>query len=1002
MTEDSNEEVNLYMIRVFRTRLIRTIQVIPVLDHLTFLDIEIKSRVKTVAENQGNPEAARLLLDLIENGRRALGWFEEFVRALKETECTQAALYLVPEELPTPSLEAKNDECEQLIQILCPELVRGMLPDETCLKCHQKEICSDEDMDVIKAIRTQRGDIAASRELLNRITKKKNWFSIFVEVLRELDCNELANNLTGGESIESIVESSGTVHRSPEDKDSKESKVEEENLVLDAVTINHENQDEGSQNSELETSYAESSSELDSSAMELSVDRSFENGDTTTESDDDMPSDRSSLVPEITLRGYQMEVAKPALEGKNIIICLPTGSGKTRVAVYITQQHLEKRSNQGLLAKVIVLVNKVPLVEQHFQKEFEPHLKNRYRVIKISGDSSLKISLKHVVNENDVIICTAKILENSLIQAKEDKEEGVKLSDFSLIIIDECHHTQKGDVYNNIMIRYIKQKKRNIMKKKTGLPQVELPQILGLTASPGVGAANNNKKAEEHILRICANLDAHNIMTVQEHATQLQNQVKEPCKRIEIAEDKKKNPFGDRLKAIMEEIQSYGTLSTTSAFGTQSYEQWIVQKERTAAKEENRKEHVCAEHLRKYNDALGINDTIRMTDALNHLKKFYAEEKKKKLILSEENGNGLIENIDETDKFLIDLFDKHKKELKTLAGRQDYENEKLISLRKSIMEEFTRNSKARGIIFTKTRQSAVSLYEWIKGNEKFEEVGIRPQYLIGAGHNSDFKPMTQNEQKKVIHKFSTGEVNLLIATSVAEEGLDIKECNIVIQYGLVTNEISMLQARGRARADDSSYVLVGSSSSLVAEHDSVNQIRERMMHKAIKKVQDMDRSLYLDKIQEFQSQNIVEKSVKNIKATRKKCQGNPSMVTFQCKGCFKPVCCGSDIRVIENMHHVNTEENFKALFSKIEKGGNFAEYQTNGDIICKDCGKTWGPMMVYKGLDVPCLRITNFLVKVKDQKLSLDKNLNRWSDLPIAFPAFKYAEPEFSSDEDDD
>lgn len=53
--------------------------------------------------------------------------------------------------------------------------------------------------------------------------------------------------------------------------------------------------------------------------------------------------------------------------------------------------------------------------------------------------------------------------------------------------------------------------------------------------------------------------------------------------------------------------------------------------------------------------------------------------------------------------------------------------------------------------------------------------------------------VNQAEQKDVLSKFGSGDVNLLIATTVAEEGLDIPACNVVIRYGLVTNEIAMIQ-----------------------------------------------------------------------------------------------------------------------------------------------------------------------------------------------------------------
>lgn len=94
-----------------------------------------------------------------------------------------------------------------------------------------------------------------------------------------------------------------------------------------------------------------------------------------------------------------------------------------------------------------------------------------------------------------------------------------------------------------------------------------------------------------------------------------------------------------------------------------------------AAREGNRKDRVCAEHLRKYNEALQINDTIRTIDAYNHLEAFYNDETEKKLAVQEgdsdesgEDGDGDGDGdeaeddekrplrLDRTDRFLMELF----------------------------------------------------------------------------------------------------------------------------------------------------------------------------------------------------------------------------------------------------------------------------------------------------------------------------------------------------------
>lgn len=100
--------------------------------------------------------------------------------------------------------------------------------------------------------------------------------------------------------------------------------------------------------------------------------------------------------------------------------------------------------------------------------------------------------------------------------------------------------------------------------------------------------------------------------------------------------------------------------------------------------------------------------------------------------------------------------------------------------------------------------------------------------------------MTQREQEAIIEQFKTGDKNILLATSVAEEGLDISDCNYVIRYDVMGNEISSVQSRGRVRADEGKYtVLVGSDSGAL-KCESKNQFRECLMVEAVANVQKME------------------------------------------------------------------------------------------------------------------------------------------------------------------
>ncbi|NXX80488.1 DHX58 helicase, partial [Urocolius indicus] len=662
------------------------------------------------------------------------------------------------------------------------------------------------------------------------------------------------------------------------------------------------------------------------------------------------------------LRPYQREAVAPALCGLNSLVWLPTGAGKTRVAVHVCRQHLESRRG----GKVAVLVNKVHLVEQHATKEFSA-LQDSFRVTAISGDSSHKSFFACVVKRSDVVICTAQILQNALLSAEEDTH--VELTDFSLLVIDECHHTHKEAVYNKIMLSYLQRKLRG---------QRDLPQVLGLTASPGTGGATSEEEAVEHILQICANLDIEKISSVQEEVQHLQRHVPQPKKQYDLCQERAQDPFAEQLKKVMEQVHQYMEMpNPLQDFGTQTYEQHVVEVEKRAAETFSRRTRVCALHLRKYNDALLINDTVRTSDAFRCLQQFYDTERDMK---------------DPTERFLAATFEENRERLQALSEDQRYENPRLSKLKEVLREHFQPLGTSRGIVFTKTRQCAHSLLGWLQDTDALCGQHIKAAVLTGAGCGSQTGRMTQNEQQGVIKLFRQGALNLLFSTSVAEEGLDIPECNIIVRYGLMTNEIAMMQARGRARAKNSVYSVLAKANSREVSRELLNEHLIELMEKAIRVVQAMPEREYRLKIKELQQVAVASWLLKEARIRERRQLHDPEAVYLYCVNCNVAVGRGSDIRTVEGMHHVNINPSFR-LYYKVSSGKlqfqrTFKDWEPGCRISCSECSQEWGMEMVYRQVTLPILCIKNFVVETSDGK----RRYKKWSAVTFPVEEFDYVE----------
>ncbi|XP_047562949.1 ATP-dependent RNA helicase DHX58 [Lutra lutra] len=663
------------------------------------------------------------------------------------------------------------------------------------------------------------------------------------------------------------------------------------------------------------------------------------------------------------LRPYQWEVIMPALEGKNIIVWLPTGAGKTRAAAYVAKRHLETVDR----AKVVVLVNRVHLVSQHCE-EFSRMLDRRWAIITLSGDMGPRAGFGHLARSHDLIICTAELLQMALTSPEE--EEHVELNAFSLLVVDECHHTHKDTVYNVILSRYLEHKLQRMRP---------LPQVLGLTASPGTGGASTLKGAIDHILQLCANLDTWRIMSPKTYLPQLQELRPQPCKQYNLCRRCTQDPFGDTLKKLMDQIHNrLEMLELSRDFGTQNYEQQVVELSQAAAKAGLQERRVYALHLRRYNDALLIHDTVRAVDALDWLRDFYDKERATKT------------QILQAERWLLALFDDYKNELAHLATCSP-ENPKLEMLEQILREQFGGSDDSpRGIIFTQTRQSVHSLLLWLQQQPGLRTMDIRADLLIGVGNSSQNTHMTQRDQQEVIRKFQTGTLNLLVATSVAEEGLDIPQCNVVVRYGLLTNEISMVQARGRARAGQSKYSFVATQGSRELRRELTNEVLERLMEQAVAAVQEMDEAEYQAKIRDLQRSTLVKRAARAAQRESQRQQFSAEEVQLLCVNCMVAVGHGSDLRKVEDAHHVNVNPNFSIYYS-VSRGAvvidrAFKDWKPGGTIHCRNCGEAWGLQMIYKSVKLPALRVRSMLLQTPQGRVQSKK----WSRVPFPVPDFDY------------
>ncbi|MFW9869063.1 MAG: ERCC4 domain-containing protein [Candidatus Thorarchaeota archaeon] len=461
-------------------------------------------------------------------------------------------------------------------------------------------------------------------------------------------------------------------------------------------------------------------------------------------------------VGHVEYRSYQVNLANIAAKESTMIV-LSTGLGKTVIAALVAAKRLVEIPD----SKILFLAPSRPLVDQQARYlrrvlDIEEDL-----VVCLTGNDSPE-QRQNMWAESQVIVMTPQALQNDLIQ------RSYELQDVSLIVFDEAHRGVGNYAYTFIAELYEKQ----------GINA----RSLGLTASPGHQA--------EHIRKVCENLRLTHVEVRDEKSRDVREYmvtVDSEIRYINLP------PEIEVLKDILYSIvEVYRGPVLKNGFN-------LPDAKRMTRKEILRTQGVVRKEIGTYTKPpSSLFLVIRNLTALLrivHLLEFIGTQG---LLPTHRYIQGVHEEIrnKKSSKGVKDLlsrpeFSQFENLLEALITK-GHRHPKADAILEIVSEQLSVNLDSRILIFTRFRDTAVEVNETL---EQLDEV--RASRFVGQSSRGSDKGFSQKKQVEILDGFRNNEFNVLVATQVGEEGLDIPECNLVVFYDCVPSVVPYIQRRGR-------------------------------------------------------------------------------------------------------------------------------------------------------------------------------------------------------------
>ncbi|KAJ0973480.1 hypothetical protein J5N97_021439 [Dioscorea zingiberensis] len=487
--------------------------------------------------------------------------------------------------------------------------------------------------------------------------------------------------------------------------------------------------------------------------------------------------------PESFARSYQLEALEMAMN-QNTIAFLETGAGKTLIAIMLIRAHAHMlRKPSDFIA--VFLVPTVVLVDQQADViQMHTNMKVGRFYGEMGVDFWSSATWKEKLELFEVFVMTPQILLDNL------RHRFFLLEKIKLIIFDECHHARGNHPYACIMKEFYH------CQLKSG--SVGLPRIFGMTASLIYSKVSDSASSYRKQILQLENLMNSKVYTV-ENASVLSQYI----------------PFSTPKIKLYKDLDVSVDLLNKLAYHLER-----LKKEHVQALQELEPDHLVVENGSKkislaYEAILYCLRELGLCLAAKAAEYLSFEENHNPFWGQPKGGREII-----LRKFCQDVFQFLTKHLPTGDSIGDdlkadvdcgFLTPKVCLLIQCLLD-YRKVKGLRCIIFVERVITAIVLQTLLSQITELSEWGM--EYM--AGIRPGRQTQSRKEQIEILDAFQGGKANVIVATQILEEGLDVQRCNLVIRFDPATTVCSFIQSRGRARMPGSDYLLFMKSDDLCA------------------------------------------------------------------------------------------------------------------------------------------------------------------------------------------